>query len=470
MVTRKATTLAYRNKYDGRCNSCGEHVATQEGWVVLGSEGSSDTWMVLCDEHAEGYRKVDSLTDDDVGSKSKRKGVTTGFTQTEMWAEIFKENERCYHGKEKTVTDEQIGKMMLNEFPGSPAKSKTPDKVRSVRRIYNRGAYGFVSPPEYMSFEYDSNRRRVNELQIRCAAQRRGKQQQHDAPLEIDVESIKQMVLKELAEKIGSYTVDVHFRSRKVKRTSGEGKHKKFAEVLKKIEAGIPVLLVGPTGSGKTHLAGQIAEALDLRYTFNSMSEGVSESALMGRVLPNADGEWKYQASPFVESYKKGGVHLFDEIDGADANLLVAMNSSLSNKMLSLPFADTKPVKMHEDFVPIAAANTFGRGADRQYVGRNQLDEATLNRFQMGTVEIDYDVGLEAAIATAIYSKPATKELLRWSWHVRDRISQSRLRRTMSTRNIQDGAKLLAVGMSLEDVKDTYFSGWTDDEKRKVSE
>jgi hypothetical protein len=40
-------------------------------------------------------------------------------------------------------------------------------------------------------------------------------------------------------------------------------------------------------------------------------------------------------------------------------------------------------------FVCIAAANTFGTGADRQYVGRNQLDESTLDRFRIGQIELD---------------------------------------------------------------------------------
>jgi hypothetical protein len=44
-----------------------------------------------------------------------------------------------------------------------------------------------------------------------------------------------------------------------------------------------------------------------------------------------------------------------------------------------------------------AAANTYGTGADALYVGRNQLDAATLDRFYV--VEMDYDRKLEAKLA-----------------------------------------------------------------------
>jgi cobaltochelatase CobS len=42
-------------------------------------------------------------------------------------------------------------------------------------------------------------------------------------------------------------------------------------------------------------------------------------------------------------------------------------------------------------------ANTFGTGADRQYVGRNQLDESTLDRFRIGQIERDYDSEIVSA-------------------------------------------------------------------------
>jgi hypothetical protein len=54
-------------------------------------------------------------------------------------------------------------------------------------------------------------------------------------------------------------------------------------------------------------------------------------------------------------------------------------------------------VERHANFIPIAAANTFGAGATHEYVGRNKLDAATVDRFIM--LSWDYDEELERAIA-----------------------------------------------------------------------
>ena len=69
--------------------------------------------------------------------------------------------------------------------------------------------------------------------------------------------------------------------------------------------------------------------ALDLPFSFNSLSAGCTESHIIGRVLPDEAGNWTYRPSPFVRAYRDGGVHLFDEIDAADPNLLVLINAAL---------------------------------------------------------------------------------------------------------------------------------------------
>jgi dynein-related subfamily AAA family protein len=246
--------------------------------------------------------------------------------------------------------------------------------------------------------------------------------------------------------------------------------HKSFAAVMRKVQAGVPIMLVGPAGSGKTYLAAQVAKALKRPFTFNSMSEGVSESSLLGRTLPDEKGNWCYKPAPFVVSYRDGGVHLLDEIDAADPNLLVQVNAAIANGLLSIPFADhAEPIRRHKNSIILAAANTFGLGANRQYVGRNQLDAATLNRFTMGTVEIDYDTDLERKVASTRLGERATSELLTWAWKVRAGIANNGLRRIMSTRNIEDCSKLMAIGDTLADIRKTYLAGWTPDEIARVA-
>ncbi len=246
-----------------------------------------------------------------------------------------------------------------------------------------------------------------------------------------------------------------------------EDVHYCFEKVLKLVYLGLPVLLVGPAGTGKTTLAGQVAKALGRRFSFNSMSAGCSESHLIGRTLPDSEGNWSYKPSPFVATYQKGGVHLFDEIDAADPNLMVVINAALANGQLAIPFEDMV-IDRHEDTAIIAAANTFGTGANRQYCGRNALDAATLDRFSVSTVEVGYDETLEKKLVYQILDDQKALDLLSWAWAIREKIDKAGLRRIMSTRSILNMAKRMAVGDKMKELADDYFAGWSADEVERV--
>jgi MoxR-like ATPase len=387
-----------------------------------------------------------------------------------------RDNEALARAGEKPWTDEQISQFMIAEFPTASTESKSPQRVRMHRTAYNAGTHSFAAhgKPEFESFQYDADGKPVKS-RTRTSASGLGEDRVREIAKQESANAAAAVLHQvQLSQPKERPIVHVTFSPKKVKKVDMAGKHARLLDVIKRVEARIPVLLVGPAGCGKTHLASQVAEAMDLPFSFNSMSEGVSESHLLGRMLPDAKGVWQYQPSPFVKAYRDGGVHLLDEIDASEPNLLVAVNAALANGQLSLPFAQVEPIRRHENSVIIAAANTFGNGADRQYVGRNQLDAATVDRFKMGTIEMDYDVDVEEALAKAHAGDAASEktalaqEMLQWAWGVRDSIRAAKLRRIMSTRNIVDGAKMLAVGIALADVKAAYFTGWTDDEKSKI--
>lgn len=246
-----------------------------------------------------------------------------------------------------------------------------------------------------------------------------------------------------------------------------EHTHQCFERCLRLVATGLPVLLVGPAGTGKTTLARQIAKALGRRYSFNSMSAGVTEGQLVGRVIPDASGAFTFVHAPFAKTYRDGGVHLFDEIDAADANLMTFLNAAISNGHLSIP-QNGEVIERHADTAIICAANTYGTGATRQYVGRNQLDAATLDRFAASTVFVGYDRALEKKIAEGILGDKADTVLVP-CWRVREAIERHSLRRIMSSRTIFSLSKLAASGENVaEAMKDSYFAGWTSDELVRV--
>jgi cobaltochelatase CobS len=202
-------------------------------------------------------------------------------------------------------------------------------------------------------------------------------------------------------------------------------------------------------------------KALKLGYGALHCSAGASEAQLLGWLLPTGKGgQFEYEPAQFARMYKEGNaLFLVDEIDAADANMLMVLNGALANGHLHVPQNLKEPsVERGKKFCVMAAANTFGTGADAMYVGRNQLDAATLDRFYV--VEMDYDRKVELSMAS--------KEVCEWVWNLRERTKQAKLRRVVSTRTIQRMAAGLQAGLSMQEVQADAVLSWTADEKAKV--
>lgn len=166
--------------------------------------------------------------------------------------------------------------------------------------------------------------------------------------------------------------------------------HAYFDALLRIVRARKNVWLCGPAGSGKTSAAAGVAKVLGLKFYAKSVGPQVTESSLIGY----QDANGKTVLTQLRQAFEFGGVFLLDEVDAASPAVLVVINALLANEVASFPDA---VVAKHKDFVLIAGANTIGLGADRQYVGRQQIDAATLDRFVL--LDWPYDPSIEARAA-----------------------------------------------------------------------
>ncbi len=224
--------------------------------------------------------------------------------------------------------------------------------------------------------------------------------------------------------------------------------HPVFPEVLAAIAAGLNVLLVGPAGSGKTHLCEQISKALSLDFSFTGAV--LQEHKLLG--FRNPMGE--VIRTSFRDRYENGGVFLFDEMDASSPVALLAFNAGLANSAQDFPDAC---VPRHPDFRAVATANTKLTGQDRQYVGRNQLDAASADRFYM--VEMDYSAEVERAIycgtsapSVSLYKPRLLTQAEREQWvtyvqKARAGVALHGIRHVVSARAIASGIKALEAGI-----------------------
>ncbi len=215
--------------------------------------------------------------------------------------------------------------------------------------------------------------------------------------------------------------------------------HKNFEHLVRVVHANTPVMLVGPAGTGKSHAAEQVAEAMELDFYAMSVGAQTSKSDIIGYM----DAMQNYVRTVFRNAYEHGGVFLLDEIDAGNSNVLIQLNAALANNYMSFPDG---MIRRHEKFRMVASANTFGLGASRQYVGRNQLDAATLDRFVV--LSWDIDDNLEQSLAVGKYGA-AWLDVVRY---VRSFVTEQELRVVVSPRATQRGSLLLSHGMDFNDV------------------
>lgn len=232
-----------------------------------------------------------------------------------------------------------------------------------------------------------------------------------------------------------------------------EMRHYLFPEILTAVDAQIPAALIGPAGSGKSTVARQIAVALELKFYLQNSVSG--DHQLAGYM----DAYGKYNTTSFREAFEKGGLILIDEVDTSDAGALKWINTALANGYAMFP-DQSDPINKHKDFRIMIAANTFGNGSDRVYVGANQLDASTLDRFVF--FDYRYDEKMERMMSGNIAWAERVQELRKAAMKERARI-------VISPRATLNGAKLLAQGWTQTTVEErVIWKGLDGDLKDRI--
>tara|TARA_R100000458_G_scaffold30850_1_gene28275 strand:+ start:3407 stop:4492 length:1086 start_codon:yes stop_codon:yes gene_type:complete len=237
----------------------------------------------------------------------------------------------------------------------------------------------------------------------------------------------------------------------------------KIATVM---QLGIPVCLFGGSGTGKTTLAKQASEILNLPFYCQTVTSGMPESALLGRHKLTADGGMEYIDTPFLKAVEEGGVFLLDEFDAIDENCALAINNLLEFGYLNLPMRDEKPVvQAHPNFKFIACANTKLNGASLIHNGRNQLDGATISRFDGGIFEIDYDLYLEKLLCPDVHIRSLFQA-------VRMIVEQNDIRKEISTRTLKRAQMVWSTGQfkTPEELLNHFMINWSLQEKEVIRE
>lgn len=249
--------------------------------------------------------------------------------------------------------------------------------------------------------------------------------------------------------------------------TNENRRHYMTDEVVKRLRCLHKAFLVGPAGTGKSTLAICACRKL---FGINGSNEEVVKSGKFAQIsfspdtisadiIGFTDVNGVFHETDIVKVFRDGGVILFDEMDDADAAILVKLNTMLANRIIATP---NGIVVQNENTYIIGTANTYGTGGDSVYVGRNRLDGSTLDRWRMATIRVDYDTELEDDMMKSYLNEDDAKNLSEIVHTTRKIITENKWRYICSTRFVEDSCKMIHDGYNVMFCLNTLMMSWNE--------
>jgi nitric oxide reductase NorQ protein len=206
--------------------------------------------------------------------------------------------------------------------------------------------------------------------------------------------------------------------------------------------SGLPVMLKGPTGCGKTRLVEHMASRLEVPLYTVCCHEDMTSSDLLGRfVLKDSHTEWV--DGPLTQAVRQGGICYLDEVVEARQDAIVAVHS-LADHRRELNIERLGGVKLH-------AAQGF-----QLVVSYNPGYQSILKDLKMSTrqrmVGIDLsfppaDVERKVLNQETGLAGPILDDIIKLGQAIR-RLDDAAIRETASTRALVATADLVHAGLA----------------------
>jgi len=202
----------------------------------------------------------------------------------------------------------------------------------------------------------------------------------------------------------------------------------------------IPVLLKGPTGTGKTRFVEFMTHNLNQELITISCHEETSSTDLIGRyIIKGTETVWI--DGPLTKAVKTGAIIYLDEIAEARPDVIVAIHSLTDHRKELYIDKLGETIKAHPNFMLVAS---FNPGYQK---GFKELKPSTRQRF----IALAFNYPNEKDETEILVNETqidgvTAKKLVSIATKIRN-LTELGLTETVSTRLLVDAAKLIHTGL-----------------------
>jgi len=236
-------------------------------------------------------------------------------------------------------------------------------------------------------------------------------------------------------------------------------------------EAGLFVLIIGPKGTGKTSLVRDFAKNKNVNLESINFSLRTRESHLIG-TKTLTDGTVSFDEGILIKSMKKGDILYLDEINAAEADVLLRLDEALDDRrQVVLKESSGEVIKAKENWFVVATINPL------THSGTKELPPQILSRFPV-RIRLEYPPeNIELEIIKKYVSGEHESEIIqaiKLANILRQAAAVEELFYSPSLRETIAFGKLLDKGMSSKEVAKFVFGNvytqWGNIEYQKVND